>query len=292
MTSIRDTIIERLDSLTQLPSISDSFRQIQELMAKDQGDITNAAAIGRIIERDLGLSAKILKIANSVFYSGRFGKIGDLNHAVARMGIDEVYRICTMVCGFQTFTKSSGELDLKEFWKHSLGVALVMRYIAKNVRKDVPSSHNAYVAGLFHDIGILVLDQFFTDVFRTVLTEAKKNRIALNESERLILGIDHGEIGAVLCQKWRFPQDICEAVAFHHTPDLCPEKNRMLSQLIHIANFASSVLGIGEPGDCSIQQGSAGAWHDLKLDTCDLNKMAEYVEEGIAESGVFVSLAL
>jgi putative nucleotidyltransferase with HDIG domain len=292
MPSIRDSIIERLDSLTQLPSINETVRQVQEQLDRGEDFASGAAVIGGIVEKDLGLSAKVLKIANSVFYSGRYGRIGDVKQAVARLGIEEVGRICTTVGSMQMFKGTSGLINLKEFWKHSVGVAIVMRHFAERV--DIGSSklHNAYVAGLFHDIGILVLDNYFTEIYKKVRETGKGKALSLYALERELLGIDHGEIGSMLINRWRLPEEIGHSVAWHHAPDSCPEEFRKLSQLIHIANFTCSALGIPEPGDEAVQTASDGAWHDLDLDSSDLNKIAEEVEEGIAQSGVFVSLSL
>jgi putative nucleotidyltransferase with HDIG domain len=292
MASIRESILQRLDGFDQIPSINDTVRRVQELLSRDDSLTAGAAAIGKVIERDIGLTAKILKIANSVVYGGRFGPIGDVGQAVSRMGIQEVSRICTTLAGLQVFSGTAGAIDLKEYWRHSIAVAIVMRHLAQRSEKTLPQSFNAYTAGLFHDIGILIFDRYFSAVFREVLDQGKKQSMPLFELERGILEIDHGEIGSLLCRRWRFPEDICQSVAWHHTPDTCPPEFRQLSQLIHVANFACSVLGYPEPGDGAIQLGSEGAWHDLGLDTADFNKIAEDVQEGINRSGDFVTLSL
>jgi putative nucleotidyltransferase with HDIG domain len=292
MASIRDSIIERLNSLTSLPSINETVRLVLEQLGRGGNFSSGAAVIGGIIEKDLGLSAKVLKIVNSVFYSGRYGRIGDVKQAVARLGIDEVSRICTTVSTMQMFKGASGLINMKEFWKHSVGVAIVMRHFADQVQRGNSKPQNAYVAGLFHDIGILVLDNYFTEIYKKVREAGKEKSIALHVLERELLGIDHGEIGSMLINRWRLPEEIGMSVAWHHAPDSCPEQYRRLSQLIHVANFTCSALGIQEPGDAAIQTSSDGAWHDLNLDTSDLNKIAADVEEGIAQSGVFVSLSI
>jgi putative nucleotidyltransferase with HDIG domain len=278
--------------MTSLPSLSRTVQQVQEQLSRGEDSLSGAATIGAIIEKDLGLSAKVLKIANSVFYSGRFGRIGDVKQAVARLGIEEVGRICTTVGSMQLFKETSGLIDIKDFWKHSVGVAIVMRYLSQRVDMNKSKAHNAYVAGLFHDVGIMVLDGFFTEIYKKVREAGKSNQMMLYKLEREVLGIDHGQIGAMLLLRWRLPEELCDAVAWHHAPDECPEEFRHMAQLIHVANFACSALGIAEPGDEIIQTASDGAWHDLNLDSSDLNKIAEEVEEGIAQSGVFVSLSL
>jgi HD-like signal output (HDOD) protein len=292
MPSIRESILDRLNSMTQLPSINETVRQVQEQLGRGEAFTSGTGVIGAIIEKDLGLSAKVLKIANSVFYSGKYGRIGDVKQAVTRIGIEEVGRICTTIGTMQMFKSTSGLINLKEFWKHSVGVAIVMRHFADQVDVAASRLHNAYVAGLFHDIGILVLDSYFTDIYKTVREAGKNKQLSVYALERELLGIDHGEIGSMLINRWRLPEEIGFAVAWHHVPDACPEEYRRLSQLIHVANFTCSALGIPEPGDEAVQTASDGAWHDLNLDKSDLNKIAEEVEEGIAQSGVFVSLSL
>ena len=215
-----------------------------------------------------------------------------MKQAVARLGTEEVCRICTTVGCMQMFTGASGLVDPREFWRHSIGVAIVTRQFSEHLIRKSSKSNNAYIAGLFHDIGILVFDNYFTEIYRTVREAGKTGSMPLHALEREILGIDHGEIGELLIRRWRLPDEICDAVQWHHAPDSCPEESRSLSQLIHVANFTCSALGIPEPGDAAIQTSSDGAWHDLDLDTIDLNKIADDVEEGIAKSGVFVSLSL
>jgi HD-like signal output (HDOD) protein len=163
MASLRESIIDRLNSFEHLPSINETARKVQEMLSRNPNNISGASAIGKIIEKDLGLTAKILKIANSVHYSGRYGPIGDVGQAVARMGIDEVSRTCAMVSGLQVFSGTKGNIDLKEFWKHSIGVAIVMRHIAEKADKPLPRSFNAYTAGPFLRNG---LRPFFPLFFR------------------------------------------------------------------------------------------------------------------------------
>jgi putative nucleotidyltransferase with HDIG domain len=292
MAAIRESILKRLDHENNLPSMNATVRQVQEMVSQGPENWPNSATIGKVIEKDLGLAAKVLKIANSVYFGGRFGPIGDIGHAVSRLGIEEVNRICTSIGCIQMFAGTAGNVDVKDFWKHSLGVAIVMRYFTTHSRVASSCSVNAYIAGLFHDIGILILDRYFTKEYGVVLEAAKQGQSPLFKVERKALGIDHGEIGALLCRKWRLPKEIIEAVTWHHFPDGCREEDQRLCQLVHIANFTCSAFGVPEPGDVTIQTGSAGAWHDLEIDNCDLNAIAGEVKSAIEQGGDFVSLSI
>ncbi len=292
MSSIRDTIIARLGELSQLPSLPATVLEVtRELESPNRANV-NAARIGKLIEKDIGLTAKVLKIANSVFYTGRYGRIADVSQAVARLGIEEVGNICVTVGGLQLFSGESDIVSLKDFWKHSLGVALFIRHCGKGDLSMHDMPQGAYTAGLFHDIGILVLDRYFHDAYKIVRQQGANKDRPLFTVEKDILGIHHGEIGSLLLQRWRLPEEICDAVLHHHAPDACPQASRRLSQLINIATFACSAYGIIEPGDDTFQEGSPGAWHDLGLDKIDFQKLAAEVEEGLTESGMFLALSL
>ena len=126
MTALRELILKLLDHENNLPSMNETARKVQGMVSQGPENWPNSATIGRIIEKDLGLAAKVLKIANSVYYGGRFGPIGDIGQAVSRLGIEEVNHICTSVGCIQMFAGTEGSVDIKDFWKHSLGVAIVM----------------------------------------------------------------------------------------------------------------------------------------------------------------------
>ncbi|MDD5674980.1 MAG: HDOD domain-containing protein [Chitinivibrionales bacterium] len=293
MPSIRQNILDKLGDLTNLPTMSGTVQQVQELLADGSNTAGSSITIGKVIEKDMGLSAKILKIANSVFYSGRYGQIGDVKTAVTRLGTEEIIRICTAVGSMQLFKGTTGQVDLKEFWTHSIAVALAMRGLASKGSAVLAPLKNAYTAGLFHDIGILVLDRFFMAAYGSVFEPGDNSPQTLYEREQKILGTDHGEVGGLLLKRWKLPQEICEAVTWHHAPDGCPEKFKSLCELVNVGNFMCAALGLAEPGDRSLPAASNdGAWHDLALDASDLNMVAREVEEGIDRSGVFVSLSL
>jgi HD-like signal output (HDOD) protein len=263
----------------------------RELDNKDKASV-NALGIGRLIEKDLGLSAKVLKIANSVYYTGRYGRVADVGQAVARLGIEEVGNICLTVGGLQLFAGDTDVVNLKDFWRHSLGVALFIRHCGQRLPQSQALPAGSYTAGLFHDIGILILDRYFHDAYRIVRERGAGKEKPLFAIEREILGIDHSEIGAILLDQWRLPEEICNAVLHHHEPDTSPEESKRLCQLINIGTFACSAFGITEPGDDTFQPGSAGAWHDLELDAIDFHKIAADVEEGLTETGMFLALSL
>ena len=148
---------------------------------------------------------------------------------------------------------------------------------------------NRYMAGLLHDIGILLLDRFIPEEYAQVRQDKERD---LLEREREILGIDHGEIGALLIAKWKMPEDIVAAVRWHHRPDGAREPFLIGTQILHIADFACSALGILEPGEGLPNQSSSGAWNDLQVNLDDMRLMIKDIEKEIEQSNTFIEIGL
>ena len=153
----RKDIIDAVKKLENLPSLNSSVLKMQDKLNEPEADV-DFKEMASIIERDIGLSAKILRIANSAAYTGRYGRIGNLEQAISRLGIKQVCKLFLTFNSMQLFPKSSSLIDLGEFWKHSISVALVLRAIVDTAKKTDYNDSNGYMAGLLHDIGILILD--------------------------------------------------------------------------------------------------------------------------------------
>ncbi|MBL8025997.1 MAG: HDOD domain-containing protein [Fibrobacteres bacterium] len=287
MATIKDKILERLEGIDDLPPAGPQFLETQRLICDGKHD---AGKVASYLEKDLALSAKVLRIANSVVYGGRYGEIGSLPQAIARLGMDEVCRLTMAVKAMAIFEKSSGVVDPMEFWHHSIAVAMVTRNIvavSKHVNSDPGQT---YIAGLMHDIGIFIMDRYFPDVYRKVRESAAAKGELVHIAEKRLLGIEHGEIGAVILEKWRFPEVIVTAVKCHNSPDEATDAALQLTQILHIADFACSAIGAGEPGDAVPQTFSLGAWHDLNIDADSLSKIVSETEEEIAKAKIMMNI--
>jgi HD-like signal output (HDOD) protein len=282
----RDSIIDRIKKLESLPMLSSTMEEIRLAALGNSPDLNKLI---KVIERDIGMSGRILKIANSVFYSGRYGEIGTVRQAVVRMGLQETCRVCLAAGCLDLFPKVSPLINIKDFWFHSLSVAITARMLAERTESGVRETiDGAYIAGLFHDTGILILDLFLHDIYKKVRDEAVGWEGNIFELERKMLGIDHGEIGAMLLERWNFPESIIRAVSCHHQPEKCPQDTRILCDLIHLADFGCASLGAMEPGEMVQHSCNPGAWTDLKISPDDFADIIKEIEVSFEKSKIFV----
>lgn len=168
-----------------------------------------------VIEEDMALSARILRIANSAYY-GVPRKIDNLKLALVILGMDEIANMVMTISVLRIFPASRNEdiFDISSFWRHSAATAEITMGLYEGLRLPRPSS--AYAAGLLHDVGKLILDQYFRKYFIACMKKAVKDDIMLAKAELQVLGVDHGHIGSWLTQRWNLPEEICKAIAQHH----------------------------------------------------------------------------
>ena len=208
ITEIRQTIQELRD-LATLPVVAQEAQRIIHDSNSKMSDLLE------IVETDMALSARVLRIANSAYY-GVSRKIDNLKMALVILGMNEINNLVMTVSIMGIFQNNDndGSLDLSKFWKHSAVCAELTAGLFEGMRRTRPSS--AYTAGLMHDMGKLVLAQNFNDYFKRCKQLAKNDKISLAEAELKTIGIDHGHVGAWLTKRWNLPDDINNAIAQHH----------------------------------------------------------------------------
>jgi HD-like signal output (HDOD) protein len=200
-------------------------------------------AVAEVITRDPALAARLLKTANSAAFFRGGEPIGSVFSAVQRLGVRQVRAICIALAVVRAFSgKGRGQgLNHERLWTHSAVVGLLARQLwAEFGRAPSISSDDAYVAGLLHDCGLLILDQFFARDF----TEARQLQILtglpLWQCEEEQLGMNHAAVGGLLLGRWSLPQAIAEAVSCHHHPAEASEEYRELARVIHAAEILAS----------------------------------------------------
>lgn len=208
-----DKILRKLDGLKDLPSIPAFLSDV--LTALDDSKL-NASAIAKLIEKDQSLTAKVLRVANSPFY-GFSRRISTIELAVVIMGTNTIKEILLSLF-MQKFVSrmKSGMFNLKQFWDYSLYCAVASRLFARKLGFKLAGE--AFVAGLLHDIGILIIAEYFNSKYKEIKTYQRENKVTLLDAEIAILETNHCEIGEYVANKWNLPPQICKAIANHHTP--------------------------------------------------------------------------
>ncbi|MGA1824637.1 MAG: HDOD domain-containing protein [bacterium] len=197
-----------------------------------------------IIEVDPPLTAKILRAANSAYYSPRV-KISDIKSAIIWLGFDALKELALSQKVCEIFNKDENiegysRIDL---WKHSVCVGMLGKMI---YRKEVGErGDNIYSAGLMHDIGIIAEDQFLQDEFREIIRESTVNKKNLSQTEYKILGYNHADIGKAITKAWDFPLDLVEAIGYHHNPTAAPLEYHKITATLYISNYLCHERGLG-----------------------------------------------
>jgi putative nucleotidyltransferase with HDIG domain len=233
--------IELGDDLPTLP------HTVLELHAALEEEHTGDEEIATILERDPALTAKLLRVANSAFYASRAEPVGTVLGAVRRVGVRQVRSTCLVLSVVKAFPSRDGGLNHQDLWRHSVAVGLTAQLLWKRsgAERNGVNSEDVYVAGLLHDVGLLVMEQFFSDQFHESRQIQELSGDPLWKSEDLVLGLDHGEIGGILLGRWRLPPSIVHPVAAHHHPASAPEAWVAAARVVHVAEMLCSSAGVG-----------------------------------------------
>ena len=223
-----------LDKLHQLPAMP---LVVREVMSSFRNANVGSAIMARKIELDQGLSARVLRVANSSFY-GLSREVGSIQDAVTVLGFDTV-RSLVVSAGFtRAFPANGDELfDRHTYWMRSFKVASYTESLAQclgGVRQL------SFTSGLFYDVGQLVLSICIPEQFADILAQQKASGLNLIEVEQAMLGFDHAEIGAEMAKRWNFPQEIEHAINFWRIPE--HEPFEPLSGMVYVAVLLESGL--------------------------------------------------
>jgi putative nucleotidyltransferase with HDIG domain len=237
-------IVSQIDSLPTLPAIY--VELVDELESED----ASIEKIGDIISKDIGLTVKILKMVNSSFFGLR-QQITSPAKAVSLLGLDLIKAIVLTHGTFDKFKnlKYPG-LSLEQMWEHAMITGALAKIIAKEGGLDRKASDTAFMAGLLHDIGRLLIAAYLPDSYRVIAKRIEEKSIPMVEAETEIIGTTHAAVGAYLIGLWGLPDAILEAAAFHHTPRQSRGKNLNTATIVHLANaFANRGQAVRQPGD-------------------------------------------
>lgn len=268
-------IYARIEELPTLPAV------IPRLLRLMDDPKTSAADVTEVISHDPAMTAKLLKVANSAYY-GFPAKISDLQHAVALLGFNLVKSLAISIGVIKNFPrgKQSAYFSASGLWLHSLVVATIMQDMGRRFYSRDGNHDYLFIIGLLHDLGKVVLDQFFPELFNEVLEKANAGEhIKLHRIEREIIGIDHCEVSAMLLTRWKFPPKIVQPIAGHHRHDVLPGESQKDVVLLRIANVIAQGLGLGEDGNSMPNPLRPGDLESLGANESDLQAIKAGLQE-------------
>lgn len=205
-------ILRKLESIRDLPTVPIVISQI--LNAIDSPN-TTAGQLANLIEKDQSITARVLRIANSPFY-GFARKISTVDLAVVVMGMNGIKEIVMSVFLKKLFKRARNNIfDIQVFWHYSVYCGACARLLARKLGYRLAGE--AFVAGLMHDIGILIIAEFFKEQYKEILLLQIQKGYNITQAEQIVLGNTHCEIGAWVAEKWNIPDKLVMTINNHHT---------------------------------------------------------------------------
>lgn len=230
-------LVRAVEDLPALPAV------VQRVIELTEDPRSTAKDINNVITQDQGLTAKVLRLANSAFY-GFPRRISTVTDATILLGFQTIRSIVLAASVSEMMKKSlkGYALERGELWRHSQAAAVSARMLAKEIK--FPRLEVAYTAALLHDIGKLILDVYLTEEYEAVLEKVEKEGVTFLQAEEEILGFNHATVGAKVAEKWNLPAELAEAIGLHHEPERARE-NPKLTAITHVADCMSVTLGMG-----------------------------------------------
>jgi len=232
-----EQIIMAAGDLPTIPVVATKVLQLME-----DADST-AEDLARVVESDPAVAARVLKISNSSFY-GAQRQIQTMPHAIMMLGFVTLKSVVIAASVKQVYHPYG--LTEKLLWEHSFGAGLAARMIAQEMRKINPDE--AFLGGLFHDIGKQIMNFLDKDKFQEVMQMSFNENISFEAAEQMLFPYTHEEAGALVIEKWNFPEHLLKAVMAHHTLDLAADEDPYivnLTNVVSLANLFCHRYGVG-----------------------------------------------
>jgi len=255
------------------PPLPRAFVTLQEVLGNPRSSLGDIAAV---VTHDPGLSALLLKLANSAYY-GFSGRVDTIERAVGLLGASEVHSLAAGAAMSTLFRDNPYPelLDIPRFWKHSVACAIVARFLAKCSGRGNPERF--FLAGLLHDIGKVLLAVAEPEMAAMALEMARRDNLPGPMAEKNVFSFDHAELGGRVIAKWRFPATLAQAVAGHHSP--MRFRDEPDPALIHVADMATLALGLGTRLDPMVPELDPVAFAALGIHPRELALAADDLDE-------------
>ncbi len=260
-----ESLLSRLDKLPRLPSTA--IRLMEVVSDPD----SSARQMADVIRFDPSLTAEILRLCNSSHFSPA-SEITAVDHAVTFLGADNLLKLVltSHARPLLQSPQSGYGLPPDALWVHSVGVALASKRLADS--RQVAEKNALFTAGLLHDIGKIVLNEYVNEEYATIVSIVENERVAFADAEQRVLGYTHAQVGGEIARRWGLPPLLRDCIRYHHAPgELDPTS--IAVDIVHLADCVCLALGIGGGDDASMYRIDAAAARRLNLHTADLERV-------------------
>jgi putative nucleotidyltransferase with HDIG domain len=261
----------------QLPSLP---RALTEALRVVRDDALSAEHCVRAIEQDVTLAARVLRLANSPFY-GACGRVSSVCDAVRLLGLRTVASVVVAVSMDGVLAKWSDDEDLfLVYWRHAVATAAAARELARGAGAD---PDEAFLAGLLHDLGRLVLTVFAPGSAHMLRAWAVEEDVDSRNVEVRLTGRAHDEVGAAVARRWSLPEPIVAAIALHHAPSEAFEPGTsLLTAVVHVADAIAHAMDLaGDPAE-AVPPIDSCAWRLVGLTEDAMPRIVERIAAGVS----------
>jgi HD-like signal output (HDOD) protein len=254
----------------RLPVFNATALRIQQEIAKEETDIN---LVERLIVSDQSLAAKVLSVSNSPFYKG-LHQVATVRSAIVRLGINEVSNIVMQTTHENNFRSKDPFVHsiMRALWRHSLGCAMGSNWLAKKCGLN-GLAHEAFFAGLLHDVGKLLILTFIDDLKHSDNLDIQPSNAQLHK----VMNSLHANQGYLLMVHWNLPEKYCHIVRDHHHEEF--DSKDMLQILVRLADKACLKLGIGMVEDPALVLVETAEAESLQISKVDLAQMEMMLED-------------
>ncbi len=276
-----DAVMKRIDDISTLPQIALRVMQV----ASDEG--VSAADLKAVMENDPALSARVLRCVNSSAYALRT-RVTNLQQAISYLGTKQIRNLAMTACVSDMFRKDEriGPYRRAELWRHLVSVGIGARLIA--MRRRIAEFEDAFLAGLLHDVGIVLEDQHFHTAFARIVHGLDQTR-TLAAVERDVLGFDHMMLGEKLAASWGFPEAVRGAARHHHAAMSYSGESADVVRCVEVANLLCTVRGIPSVG-VKVVKVCRATIAGLSLSQQDLKVLDEDLTRELANNATLFSM--
>lgn len=285
----QEQVLATVLSAGTLPTLAPVASKLVEVSAQSEVTIAQIAAL---VSKDISLSAKILKVVNSAFYSFP-QKISTIHQAVSILGIDAVRNLAFSFSFLAIEGHSSKDIfNYRAFWKHSLAAAVSAKLIG--AKAQCKNLEQFFISGLLQNAGQLFLARTFPELYNRVLAEVENSNRPLHRVELEMIGADHCFIGCEVFKEWRYPEVIWRTILSHHEPtaDLTADKSQQaLAMGVYLAGMLADILHSARPDDL-IKAFRAKAKVILQLTEKDIDQILETVHLEVNQAADYFGLKI
>jgi len=277
-----EVLFQRIGQISSLPSVASSILQVADNEESTSEDLLN------VVVQDPVLSIRILKTVNSSYYSLN-NEIADLQTAISMLGFVEVRKLAMTVYVARMCEESTNYRDFSRegLWEHMVVVGTIARLISTTLGKGEPEE--AYLGGLLHDIGLLLIDQYMHDQLCHVI-DLVADGTETTEAERQILTFDHTDLGTYIAHQSNLPDRVTAAIQYHHRPAEYEGEDRCLLDIITLANHLASDKSFTSLGIQNIPAPDESLYESLGMDEEQKAAILEQLDAALESAQVLAKI--